>query len=826
MPNYSEDRQTLNDVIDNPNHPAVPAVMRAFGLNSEDLGFLKDAKEYEAANPDDERVGKIRNKIFDKVARVRPAENIQGGGYLNRLVAKNLIDQDPNIQANYYSKKGFDTRFTEGNLEVKKPNDVNFKPVDPKGVDIFDAFDLIGDTIEGAAVALAEAGGMAFGSTGGPVGAVSTGLAAGGITSAAFEAARQGVAVGLGARKSLDAGPIAQAGVIGATAPGVLKGAGEMFIGAGKGINKFINRFQGGLKESAPQIKAAAKEIGAEATPGQLFDSRIVQELESAQQQSGGLIGGVGVRQTLESNKKAVQDTADAIVSEASSLSKYDVGDKVGKQLSEDLAKKLEPAEAIYTKYESQFKRAAYKPNLKPIQNKINKLKKELKFDPTGLSKVNQFEEQLKQVKNLDDLKKFRTALGNDLARDPLNKTNNKILSQLYEPITEARSKTLIDLAEKSGGKKKGIEVIERYDLPENVKVGDQHIPAMDIEKEVDVNYRLDGIEDIFYAVKDNKVVGHIGLDEDGAVKTVFVDPKYRRQGVAENLYEDVASKRGGLVSDDLNAMEPEAKKLWLKLKKKYPKQVTGGKNGDPFSMGEITPNKPKGDPNLALQAKAEIENADKIYRQSIEEVATVIKRPGAKIKSSPKKALSNFLDNTPEIARIDKILATNDPKKIAAVKKAFPETFEQLRTSRIQSVMEKNSNGGVVQPLKMAKAINAMPVETVNLVFGPNASKKAKALQIYLQNIPTPVGKSGTPRGMAVFRIQFLMDNLQSLRRDFTLGVRTKATMDKGIFKFIGDSLKSKKATALTVGTLRSRQERSDPTLLPPQANKPKLIP
>jgi hypothetical protein len=687
MPNLSEDRKVFDAIVDQPDHPAAPQAMQILGINRQDLQAGKIAKDLELKDPNDERIGQIRNVIFEKIARTRPSEDKAGGGFINRIIAKNVLDQDPKVQANYYAKKGFDTRFVEGNLEVKKPGDINFRPVDPKGIDPFDAFDIIGDVIEGVAVSAAEIGGGLAGIGGGPVGATATGLVAGGITAGAFEAARQGIGVGLGVREGLEAGPIASTSLIGAATPALLKGVGEGFTAATKGVSKVLSMFQGGLKKTSPEIEAAAKEIGAKATPGQLFESRIIQELESAQAQSGGLIGGINLRKTIENNKKAVQETADSIVQDASNRSMYDVGDRVGKQLSEDLAAKLEPAETIYSKYETIFSKKAYKPNVEPIKKKIESIKKQLKFDKTGLSKLSEYESQLDEIKNLDDLKLFRTALGNDLARDPLNKANNKILSQLYGPITEARSKTLIDLAEK------------RADKP---------------------------VDDNFFEI-----------------------------------------------------------------------------------------------------AKSEIETADKIYRQSIDEISNVILNPGKKIKGSPQKELEKFLSETPEIKRIDKILSTNNPKKIQAVKNAYPKVFEELRTARIGQVMEASSREGQVNPLKLAKKINAMPDETVNMIFGENAKKKAKALQLYLESVPKPVGPSGTPRGFEVFRFRALLDNLQSLRRDIALDLRTKAPLDKGIMSWIGSQLKSPKATAAGYSILRARQQEGAQTpLLPPQSNKPTLLP
>lgn len=128
-------------------------------------------------------------------------------------------------------------------------------------------------------------------------------------------------------------------------------------------------------------------------------------------------------------------------------------------------------------------------------------------------------------------------------------------------------------LATKSIPKVSG--VFSKYDLPENIKIGKQHLPASDVGEEVGFNYRLDQNPDnIYYNVKDNKVVGHLGLDDNRSIKAVYVDPKYRRKGVAKELYKTVAEKEGGLYSDDFYAMEPEAKALWESLAKERPEEI------------------------------------------------------------------------------------------------------------------------------------------------------------------------------------------------------------------------------------------------------------
>lgn len=134
------------------------------------------------------------------------------------------------------------------------------------------------------------------------------------------------------------------------------------------------------------------------------------------------------------------------------------------------------------------------------------------------------------------------------------------------------------------------ISLHPEYDLPENTILGKQHQNPDNAGKEVGVNYRLNGINDINYAVKDGKVVGHLGVDDDGAVKTVFVDPEHRRQGVAEKMYTDYVNKNGVLKSDEPMAMEPEAKVLWKKLQSKYPNEITKGPDGWSWNKNTTSP--------------------------------------------------------------------------------------------------------------------------------------------------------------------------------------------------------------------------------------------
>ena len=111
----------------------------------------------------------------------------------------------------------------------------------------------------------------------------------------------------------------------------------------------------------------------------------------------------------------------------------------------------------------------------------------------------------------------------------------------------------------------------------ENVKIDIQHISENNwnfedgpwVEKEY--NYRLNICSDIYYAVVNNQVVGHVGLYDD-QVKALFVDEQFRAHGISYQLYEYLFTVLGEVTSDD--AREPSDTHIWKTLKKKYPKQI------------------------------------------------------------------------------------------------------------------------------------------------------------------------------------------------------------------------------------------------------------
>jgi ribosomal protein S18 acetylase RimI-like enzyme len=105
-----------------------------------------------------------------------------------------------------------------------------------------------------------------------------------------------------------------------------------------------------------------------------------------------------------------------------------------------------------------------------------------------------------------------------------------------------------------------------------NVKIPMQHRSPNEVYDDVawfdkEFNYRLDyPVEEIYYAYTlvngFPTVVGHLGLSSDLQIKAVYVDPSHRNKGIAEKLYLNVFKANPTVLSDDFDAMEPEAKKI------------------------------------------------------------------------------------------------------------------------------------------------------------------------------------------------------------------------------------------------------------------------
>lgn len=639
----SQDEQALDWVAQNRQDPRAPQVMQKLGIEPIDVEGWSWAK----TNANDERAPQVRNKIFEKVANTVPTENVQGVGFVDRLAIKNLIPNEPELQKRYLEKKGFQTRIVDGEVEVRKPDEPSFKRIDPKGIDLWDVTDIAGDIAEAfvtgsAAVTGALAG---LGTTAG-LGSIPAGAAAAGVAGAGFEAARQGLGVATGLREpsEIRGEEIATTGLISAIAPSVVRAGGKAIRAAGEAGEFVLQKLKmiPNYKPTAEAIKEAAETIGAKATPGQLFDNKLVQKLEDIQFRRSGTLGGAGLRRTIEANQQAARQTAESLLEGATAKTKTEVGQDVGEILTEDLAQKLKPAEALYDDV------AAVLPDVKvkisdSILDRLQELQTRSRYDKAAKSFVQDKIDEIMKLKTLDDLKEFRTSVRNEV-KGLYNNVGNAG-REISSILTEARSDSFLDAAKNMG-------------------------------------------DDLF----------------------------------------------------------------------------------------EVT--------------KQKLEIADKIYREAAEDVANVVNSRGKPLKAGVKAGLKEFLEKTPEIERITKILKTNDPKKIAKVQEAFPRAFEQLRQSKLAEIADFATEKGAISPTKVVKKFRAMPPETAALIFGDNGVQKAKALGVYLDSLPPVVNPSGTSEGLQLRNLLSMFEQAKSLGTSAVSAFIRSPTMTSEFAKKMGDAL------------------------------------
>jgi len=443
MPDLAEDKNALDWVVKNRKDPRAPMVLKTLGVDE----TFADAWKWTQDNPDDKRAPEVRNKVFLKIAETRPAIQEQVVSNVDRLVIKNLIDREPEVQQKYLERKGFNVRFKDGQLQARKPGETAFKVIDPKGIDLFDATDILSDIVEGLASGVAS-GAKVLGALSAPTtgpGGLLVGSALGGAATAGVEAAKQGLGLAIGAREDISGTEIAKAGALGAALPLGLGALGGVVKRGGGALARAIG-FKGVTARAGTEaVEEAAGTLGVKSLPAQRFEG--VAKQQSLVEQSTGLAGR-GIRKQIEENKKQLGEIADSIVKDASARAPSEVAEQVEKQVISDVAEKLAPAEALYRKWETPFK--FIKPKTEGVRDVLEELKKEVKFRPSAKRIVDDAEAQLDEVGSLAELKDWATGVGDEIrGKLPTAKLGN--VSKLTAAANDARDETLLAQAKLQG---------------------------------------------------------------------------------------------------------------------------------------------------------------------------------------------------------------------------------------------------------------------------------------------------------------------------------------------------------------------------------------
>jgi len=410
---------------------------------------------------------------------------------------------------------------------------------------------------------------------------------------------------------------------------------------------KLMNRGLFGVKleKDVEKIKAASEVLGIKPTPGQLLDSATVKKLENAQAQSHGMAGGWRLRKQIESNQKAAKETAEEIFSARSRKSKVESGGEFEKKFMDELYGKLEPAEQVYGAWTEALRETGLPVSKRGIAEKIDDLRSEVKFSPEGKSALLQVENTIDQLQSLDDVKTYRTTIGQKLKDKNTSNAERYVLSNIYSDLTKLRSDSLKELAKR---------------------------------------------------------------------------PEYK---------------------------------------------------------------------DFAEQAIVQIGEADKIWADAANSVENALLSKGQKVKEGPKRAAKEFFEKNTDIQKVNKVLQTNDPSKIAKVAEDYPEAYQILREAKIEELAVRSEHKGKISPQRLVTNIEKLPKESKILIFGDKNAKKIEALKTIIHSLPDDINP---PKSGLVHMILNLIDprvQLPSIGRSMVYRGITGPELGTDVFSKIGAS-------------------------------------
>jgi hypothetical protein len=348
----------------------------------------------------------------------------QGVTLSERFKVKVLLDNDPESASEFLQRQGYETRFIDGDLQVKKPDEQAFKAVDPEGFEAQDILDLFGDALEFGVDAIAT-GAKAVGMiTAGPPG-LATGAGLGGLAAGGFETARQAAAIAAGAREELDPGRIGERAALGAAIP---FGLGALGKGAQKVAKKGLEKLAKGIdvKDAArvipepEEVLQAAKVLDTPITPAQVSQSRAVRALESiefAEPTTAGKLVSKRARdlpKTVAKQQDQIALALDDIAATSEGKSLFEASGTAVDEIKEVIATKQAQASSLFEQFEKPAKLIRTSNATKnQLKAKIDELIEFNKFDATQVKALENLKGNVDNIKHLADIKKFNTAVGN-----------------------------------------------------------------------------------------------------------------------------------------------------------------------------------------------------------------------------------------------------------------------------------------------------------------------------------------------------------------------------------------------------------------------------
>lgn len=178
---------------------------------------------------------------------------------------------------------------------------------------------------------------------------------------------------------------------------------------------------------------------------------------------------------------------------------------------------------------------------------------------------------------------------------------------------------------------------------------------------------------------------------------------------------------------------------------------------------------------------------ADKNYAEAAKMVNDVLPR-GKSVKEGVRNTLEKYLETQKSDGIVETLLNTRDPEKMAALQRSFPEAFESMRQGKIANIVAKATPGEELNPRRLAKAIDEMPNQSAELLLGPGAKEKSKALVTFINSMPDKINPSGTAEMDQLVGMFNVLRQLGSVTQSAALEVLTSG----GRLQTAGSALQS----------------------------------
>lgn len=207
-----------------------------------------------------------------------------------------------------------------------------------------------------------------------------------------------------------------------------------------------------GLKDNAPEIISAAKEIGAPVTEGMVSGSPWVQRLEDSLVNGAPTYSAIRKAKTYEAGYDAVEKAVTDIVGEPEAqggLSKAQFGQAMEKSLASKISEENEPISKLYQAVKADTQSIPVKPSaLESIADDIGKLP-QVQLDSNAEKLLNQLKKgkDLEIFQTVDGVKSLRKTISDSLSMTP-SFNEKSTLSEIQDSLKKLEEDTITKHAE------------------------------------------------------------------------------------------------------------------------------------------------------------------------------------------------------------------------------------------------------------------------------------------------------------------------------------------------------------------------------------------